>query len=145
MITSIPKRLFLTWKTHILTGFSHRNSFRQQDWCVGLWRYDFIVCGQILKHFLKKNHQKILKISDFRKFRPEKNPRNLRFFENLENFRKFSKISKFHIGFPLKIFENFRDFRKNLDFSKNLKFRGNFFGRNFLKFGIFNIFWYIFF
>ena len=47
---------------------------------------------------LKKNHQKILKIPDFRKFRPKKNPRNLRFFENLEishrisigNFRNFA-------------------------------------------------------
>ena len=80
----------------------------------------------ISKALFKKNHQKILKIPDFRKFRPKISHEIFDFFENLENFRKFSKISKFHIEFPLKNFENFEIFEKILIFQKISNF-GDFF------------------
>ena len=69
---------------------------------------------QILENFDRK---KIPENFDFLK--------NQDFFENLENFRKFSMEILCEISRFLKMFENFRDFRKN---------------RNFIKSGIFNIF-----
>ena len=94
---------------------------------------------------LKKNHQKILKIPDFRKFRPKKKSRNLRFFEKSRFFRKSRKFSKFFNGNPMWNFEIFENFRKFSRFSKNLKFRGFFFRSKFSKIWNFQYFLVIFF
>ena len=57
-----------------------------------LYFYCFIVCGQFLKHFLKKIIKKYWKFQILHTS-TEKNPRFLRFFGKIENF----KISRFSI------------------------------------------------